>query len=81
MKQILDKLALMDAEAKSLRSEMNNRFDLLEAKIDAYHVENIEADNRLMEAIKETNDRLDFQRSKIAKAEEELFVLKQKATQ
>ncbi|MDQ0873139.1 vacuolar-type H+-ATPase subunit I/STV1 [Paenibacillus sp. V4I3] len=67
LKQILTKLEVMDL-----------KIDRIQQTLDAHHVENIETDNKLLEAIQTTNERLDFQRDKISKTEEEIYLLKQK---
>lgn len=74
LKQILDKVNSIDSEMK----QVNQRLDRIEQNMSEQHIENIEADNRLLEAIRTTNDRLDFQRDKLSRAEEELYLLKQK---
>ncbi|WP_284641933.1 hypothetical protein [Paenibacillus silviterrae] len=50
----------MNGQIGGLRNEMNERFTKLEQDIRARHVENIEADNRLIEAVRMMNDRLEF---------------------
>ncbi|MEW9702866.1 hypothetical protein [Paenibacillus sp. SI8] len=57
---------------------IEDKIDSLKASVDSQHTENIEADEKLLEAIRTTNDRLDYQRNKLSKTEEELYLLKQK---
>jgi division protein CdvB (Snf7/Vps24/ESCRT-III family) len=86
--KIMLKLETMDTRLKAVDTRlesMDTRLENVETKIDgiqltldSHHLENIESDNRLLEAIHTTNDRLDFQRDKISKTEEDLYLLKQK---
>ncbi|MFB9276136.1 hypothetical protein [Cohnella cellulosilytica] len=64
---------------------LENRFDTLEkkvdridSKLDEYHLENIAADEKLLSAIQLTNERLDYQRARLAKAEEDIHLLQQR---
>ena len=78
LKKILEELDKIRTDIDELRQDTNVGLDMIIRKIDEYHAENIHADNKLLELIQSTNDRLDFQRDKLAKAEEDLHVLKQK---
>jgi hypothetical protein len=66
-------------------NQLDHKVDRLELKVDVLqqsvvekHIENIEAANKLLLAIQTTNDRLDFQRDKLSKTEEEIYLLKHK---
>lgn len=66
----------MNEKFAALRQEMNDRFDHLNRKLDEYQAENIAADEKLLTLIGVTNDRLDYQLSRVVKSEEEIFLLK-----
>ncbi|CAN7723966.1 hypothetical protein LJR153_006070 [Paenibacillus sp. LjRoot153] len=71
MEELLKKIMLQLENVES-------KIDRIQLTLDSYHIENIESNNRLLAAIHTTNDRLDFQRDKISKTEEDLYLLKQK---
>ncbi|NQX60232.1 hypothetical protein [Paenibacillus qinlingensis] len=92
LNKILDKLQAVEDKVQSIENSLqvtNNRledfqsetsvhFSEIKKMISENQIENIESDNRLLAAIHTTNDRLDFQRNKISKTEEDLYLLKQK---
>jgi hypothetical protein len=92
LNKILDKLQAVEDKVQSIENELiatNKRLEEFQSEtgthfvdikkmISENQIENIESDNRLLEAIHTTNDRLDFQRDKISKTEEDLYLLKQK---
>jgi hypothetical protein len=88
LKQVLSRIEAMDRRLEGVDTRLEavdikidrveNKVDLLQQGLDSHHIENIEADNRLLETIHTTNDRLDYQREKISKTEEEIYLLKQK---
>ncbi|WP_127587809.1 hypothetical protein [Paenibacillus koleovorans] len=76
LSRIDSRLDTLETRFDALETNMNNRFDQLNKKLDDYQAENIAADEKLLEMIGVTNDRLDFQMSRIVKNEEEIFFLK-----
>jgi hypothetical protein len=86
--KIMLKLETMDTRLKGVDTRLESmdirlenvetKIDRIQLTLDSHYLENIESDNRLLEAIHTTNDRLDFQRDKISKTEEDLYLLKQK---
>ncbi|KRE86379.1 hypothetical protein ASG89_10200 [Paenibacillus sp. Soil766] len=85
MEELLHKIMLqletMDTRLESMDARLENvetKIDRIQLTLDSHHIENIESDDRLLEAIHTTNDRLDFQRNKISKIEEDVILLKQK---
>lgn len=74
LKQILTELQ----DVKTSVNRLESKVDRIEVSLSEQHIENIEADNRLLEAIRTTNDRLDFQRDKLSRTEEDIYLLKQK---
>jgi hypothetical protein len=78
LKGVDTRLESMDTRLESRLENVETKIDRIQLTLDSHHLENIESDNRLLEAIHTTNDRLDFQRDKISKTEEDLYLLKQK---
>ncbi|KRE75402.1 hypothetical protein [Paenibacillus sp. Soil750] len=71
MEELLNKIRLQ-------LETVDAKIDRIQLTLDSHYLENIESDDRQLEAIYTTNDRLDFQRNKISKIEEDLYLLKQK---
>jgi hypothetical protein len=67
-------------EVAEIQRTMAAKQDVAEiiALLQSYHAENIAADEKLLEGIRTTNDRLDFQRERLIRAEEELYLLARK---
>lgn len=57
---------------------VNSKLDKLSGKIDAQHIENINADNRLLNEIQELKEGVLFVNRKIADAELEINLIKHK---
>lgn len=75
----------MATELKGIKANMatkqdieliNNKLDSLSEKIDAQHIENINADNRLLNEIQTLNEGVIFINRKIADAELEINLIK-----
>jgi predicted nucleic acid-binding Zn-ribbon protein len=77
---IESKVEFIESKVDSIESKMATKEDIKEVKslLMEFHGENISADEKLLEGIRTTNDRLDFQRDKVIKVEEELYLIKQK---
>lgn len=73
LKQVLQEL-------KEIKSDMATKRDVQDIKelLHAYHAENIATDDKLLEAVRTTNDRLDFQLGRLAKTEEAVYLIQQK---
>jgi hypothetical protein len=74
LKQILSKLDHMESEITDIKTAVTR----IDSKMDTQHMENIRADEKLLEAIRTTNDRLDFHRNKVSIMEEDIHLLKQR---
>lgn len=81
LKTMDTRLESVDARLEGMDTRLeavDTKVDRIQLTLDSHHIENIESDNRLLETIHTTNDRLDFQRDKISKTEEDVYLLKQK---
>jgi len=67
-------------EVAEIQRTMATKQDVAEiiALLQSYHAENIAAYEKLFGGIRTTNVRLDFQRAKLIRAEEELYLLARK---
>lgn len=75
------RLEAMDTRLEAVETKlesMDTKIDRIQHTMNSQHIENIESDSRLLKEIHSMNDRLDFQRNKITKTEEDLYLLKQK---
>ncbi|OCT11134.1 hypothetical protein A8709_05455 [Paenibacillus pectinilyticus] len=71
MEELLNKMMLQ-------LERMDAKIDRIQHTMESHHLENIDSNNRLLKVIHSMNDRLDFQRNKITKIEEDIYLLKQK---
>ncbi|RAV21868.1 hypothetical protein DQG23_07375 [Paenibacillus contaminans] len=77
IEQLLNRIL---TELSEIQRTVATKQDVAEiiALLQSYHAENIAADEKLLEGIRTTNDRLDFQRERLIRAEEELYLLARK---
>ena len=75
VEELQDRVGSLQDKVERLESKVEG----LQQVIEAQYIENVEAINRLMEAVKVTNERLDFQRDRLFKSEEDIFLLKRRS--
>ncbi|MBN6186445.1 hypothetical protein JQN58_05515 [Aneurinibacillus sp. BA2021] len=81
LKQILTELQGVRNEVKQLKAEMNQRFDELKDSIDRKHVENMKADELILQSLDETRESVRFVNRRIADTELDLNVVKKSLRQ
>jgi predicted nucleic acid-binding Zn-ribbon protein len=80
-KQMNYRMTGIENEQKSLREEMNQRFDELKNAVNRKHIENIRADELILQSLDEVKESVRFVNRRIADTELDVNVMKKSLKQ